>query len=163
MGVDWSTNLQLPLQDLYSRPVTVTPVASQPGGAAYAARGIFDTDGMDYPGLDGSIISNSRTILDIRTYEFPVWPIQHDIIDIPPDPDTVIEGGLFEVIDVNGFADGGGELTLVLRRIMSDRLCYMIVDDYFVGEPTFDSPALGIVSDYSVEEPTFDSPALTVT
>lgn len=146
MGVDWSRAVQLPLYNLYARPVVITPAASQPGGAAYPARGIFDTDGMDFPGMDGSIISNSRTILDIRTIEFPVWPIQSDIIDIPPDPGSTIEGGLFEVIDVNGFADGGGELTLTLRRIMADRLCYMIVDDYSVGSPSFDSPAITVSS-----------------
>lgn len=161
MGVDWSNQVQLPLYNMFARPITVTPYASQPGAPAYAARGIFDTDGMDFPGLDGSIISNSRTILDIRTIEFAVWPAQDDLIDIPPDPNSTIEGGVFEVLDINGFADGGGELTLTLRRVMPDKFVYAIVEDYFLGEPQFDSPIVTTGGSFSVNRPEFDSPEVS--
>jgi hypothetical protein len=118
MPVDFSTDVYLPAQELFGRVVTVTPLASQPGGPAYTARGIFDVDSIDVQALEGSIISETRVILDIREIEFAVLPLQGDLIDVPADSGLAPEGS-FEVLDAD--PNGGGETTLTLRRIVPSK------------------------------------------
>lgn len=117
MAVNFSTDLYLIGYNVFARPITVTPVASQPGQPAYANRGIFDSKETDILAENGSIVSDSVTILDIRMEEFPVLPMQHDIIDIPYHAGT--PGGTFEVLDLAGIGNAGGEITLTLREIRS--------------------------------------------
>ena len=49
--------------DVFARPVTITPIASQ-GVAApdYAARGYYDTRPFDVAALDGSVVTDQQTI-----------------------------------------------------------------------------------------------------
>ena len=115
MPVNWSEQLYKQAQDVYGRTVLVTPRVSQPVGVQYAARGIFDIDAMDVAALDGSIVSETNIVLDIRDAEFTVIPMQGDLIDIPADSGLPAEGQ-FEVVD--GDPNGGGETTLTLRRIV---------------------------------------------
>ncbi len=113
MAVNFSTLLYLPNFDMWSVPVTVRPSVSQPGAPDYAARGIFDTDDVDIAALDGSLISDQKTILDILEAEFTTLPVQGDHVVIPFDCNGKPQGE-FEVIDSN--TNGGGETTLTLRR-----------------------------------------------
>ena len=115
MPVNFSQQLYAMTQDTYSRVVTITPIASQPGGAQYTARGILDTEAMDVVTMDNAFVSETRVILDIRDAEFTVLPMQGDVIDIPADGDLPAEGQ-FEVVD--GDPNGGGETTLTLRRVV---------------------------------------------
>src|SRR4029077_11976939 len=100
MPVDFSTEVYLPAQNLYGRKITVTPTASQPGQPAYDARGILDVDAIDVGALDGSLVSETRIILDIREAEFAVLPLQGDVINIPADSGLPAEGS-FEVLDAD--------------------------------------------------------------
>jgi hypothetical protein len=109
-----STLVYLPCQDLFGRPVTITPIASQPGAPAYSARGIYGTRALDVMGLDASIISEQQTILDIRDDEFAVLPAQFDLVNIPA-TDSVPAEGDFEIKDAS--RNGGGETTLVIRKL----------------------------------------------
>lgn len=114
MAVDFSTLLYLPVFDMFSREVTFTPLVSQPGAPAYVARGIYTTNPVDIGGLDGStIISDQKTILDVRDNEFTVVPMQGDLVHIPQEGNIPAQGD-FEITD--GDANGGGETTLSLRR-----------------------------------------------
>jgi len=120
MGLDFSTLVYLPNFDMFARPVTVTPLASQPGAPAYTGRGIFDTRPVDVQGMDGSIISDQQSILDVRDAEFLKVPEQLDRIYIGPDPDAGATGnevGEYEVTDAE--SNGGGETTLIIRKIMA--------------------------------------------
>jgi hypothetical protein len=119
MAVNFSTLVYLPNFDMFARPITVTPLASQPGLPAYTARGIYDTRPIDVQGEDGSIISDQQTILDILEDEFSVIPEQLDQIHIPADVDAGRDLGDFEVINTE--TNGGGETTLVIRKIMASR------------------------------------------
>jgi hypothetical protein len=120
MAVNFSTLVYLPNFDMFARPINVTPLASQPGMPAYFARGIYDTRPVDVQALDGSIISDQQTILDVRDEEFSVVPEQLDRINIPPDADAGNVGvGDYEVTDTE--SNGGGETTLVLRKVMTSR------------------------------------------
>jgi hypothetical protein len=116
MPVNWSENLYKQTQDIYSRVIVVTPRASTSGGAPYAARGILDIEAIEVGALDGSIVSETRIVLDIRDSEFAVAPAQGDLIDIPGDSGLPVEGP-FEVVDSD--PNGGGETTLVLRRVVA--------------------------------------------
>jgi hypothetical protein len=114
MGLDYSAQVYEPAYDLFARTVTVTPVVSQPSMPAYSARGIYTTEDKEVIAEDGSVFVDQATILDIREIEFAVLPMQKDLIDIPVDG-TVVAEGTFEV--VSGSSNGGGETTLVIRKI----------------------------------------------
>ena len=62
------------------------------------ARGILDTREIDVVAIDGSIVSEQRTILDVRDAEFNTVPVQGDQIAIPADG-TLPDEGTWEVID----------------------------------------------------------------
>ena len=114
MAVNFSTMAKLPCQDMFAVPITVTPIASRPGGPAYAARGIFNTGSIDIGTTDGSVFSDQQTILDVRDAEFGnVPPAQFDRILIPFDCNGAPLGE-FEVTDAS--KDGGGQTTLTLRK-----------------------------------------------
>jgi hypothetical protein len=119
MPIDFSNEVYLITRNTFARDVTVTPIASQPGVPSFASYGIFDSKETDVLAEDGSIFSDSKTILDIRVEDFPVEPIQGDrvlVSDMPGAP-----GGFFEVADVGGKGNAGGELTLTLKRIVQTK------------------------------------------
>jgi hypothetical protein len=115
MGLNYSTLVYLPGFDMFARSITVTPVASQPGQPAYSARGIYHSGPIDVPLEDGSIFSDQRTTLDLRAAEFPIPPQQNDIVNIPVDDEGPALGD-FQILDIDD--NGGGELTLSLRKIV---------------------------------------------
>lgn len=117
MAVNFSTLVYLPNFDMFARPVTITPLASQPGMPSYTARGIYDTRPIDVQAEDGSIVSDQQTILDVLDAEFSVVPEQLDQIQIPFDPDGGPDLGTFEVVLTE--ANGGGETTLVIRKVVT--------------------------------------------
>lgn len=116
MAVDFSTMVYLPAFDAFARPVTIFPIASQPGAPSYSARGIYDTRPADVIAEDNSIYSDQQTILDIREAEFAILPVQFDRVTIPVDVDAGPGVGDFEVADAD--TNGGGETTLLLRKIV---------------------------------------------
>jgi hypothetical protein len=118
MAVNFSTDLYAAEQDTFGRPVTITPIASQPSQGSYQNRGIYDSGGMNIMLEDGSVFSDQYTILDIRAEEYPVPPQQEDQINIPYDPASGLQAvGDFEVTNV--IDNGGGELTLELKKIVA--------------------------------------------
>jgi hypothetical protein len=113
MSVNFSTMVKLPCQDMFAVPITVTPLASQPGQPAYSARGIFNTGAQDVALTDGSVFSDHQTILDVRDVEFDTVPMQGDRVTIPHDCNGAPLGE-FEITDIA--KDGGGQTTLSLRK-----------------------------------------------
>lgn len=124
MPVNFSDRVYLPCFDTFARMVTFSPLVSQAGQPAYAGRGIFDTVSIDVVALDGSIISEQRTILDIRDVEFGILPAQGDQVAIPADG-GLPDAGNWEVIDTS--RNGGGETTLMLRRMMTAKPALKLV------------------------------------
>lgn len=114
MAIDFGTQLYNPVYSQLARPVTFTPVASQPSASSYPARGIFGTEPLDVLAESNAIISDARTILDIIENEFPVLPAQGDIVDIPACI-TIPAAGTFEILDTDS---NGFETTLTLRRLV---------------------------------------------
>jgi hypothetical protein len=113
MAVGFSRDVYLVCQDAFSVPATFHPVFSQPDGASYDGRGIYDTRQLDVVAEDGSIFSDQQTIFDIRTAEFAILPQQKDRVTIPFDCNGVPLGD-FEIMDTT--LNGGGEMTLTLRK-----------------------------------------------
>jgi hypothetical protein len=113
MAVNFSREVYLICQDAFAVRATFHPAFSQPGGASYDGRGIYDTRQVDVMAEDGSIFSDQQTIFDIRTAEFAILPQQKDRVTIPFDCNGVPLGE-FEIIDTN--LNGGGEMTLTLRK-----------------------------------------------
>jgi hypothetical protein len=115
MAINWSRNVYQICQNAFSVPIMVHPIVSQPDGAAsYSARGIFHTRDLEVVAEDGGVFATQETILDIRTAEYAVVPVQKDRIYIPVDSNGEPQGE-FEVVDTS--VNGGGEMTLVIRKI----------------------------------------------
>jgi hypothetical protein len=124
MPVNFSDLVYLPNFNTFARAIFITPLASQPGQPVYQARGIFDTVPIDVVALDGSIISEQRTILDLREVEFAVLPVQGDQFAIPADG-GLPDAGNWEAIDTS--RNGGGETTLTLRKLMTAKPSLRVV------------------------------------
>jgi hypothetical protein len=107
MAVDFSAQVYLPGQNTFGRAIIVNGLQN---------RGILDTREIDVVAIDGSIISEQRTILDVRDAEFDTVPVQGDQIVIPADG-TLPDEGAWEVIDTA--RNGGGETTLTLRKLVT--------------------------------------------
>ena len=116
MPIDFSNEVYLVAFNTFARPITVTPIASQPGAPSYGGNGIFDSKETDVLTEDGSIFSDSKTILDVRIEDFPVRPLQGDLIAVSDMPGA--PGGMFEIADVAGVGNAGGELTLTLKALV---------------------------------------------
>jgi hypothetical protein len=99
----------LPNYEVFAVPVTFVTTSA----GTYTNRGIFTTELVDVPAMDGSIFQDQRTILDIRESEFSSIPAQRDHVIIPRDCNGVNQGE-WEIID--SWTNGGGETTFVLRK-----------------------------------------------
>jgi hypothetical protein len=66
----------------------------------------------DIVAMDGSVVSEQKTILDVLEREFDVLPVQQDRLFIPEE--HMPEEGWWEVGATE--RNGGGETTLTLRR-----------------------------------------------
>jgi hypothetical protein len=119
MAINWSTQVYAPQYDTFARPVTFTPVKSQPNEVAYSGRGIYGTVSLDVMGEDATVFSDARTILDVLESEYTVVPMQGDRVNIPADSGMPALGD-FEIIDAN--TNGGGETTLFLRKWLPDSI-----------------------------------------
>jgi hypothetical protein len=113
VGVDFGSLVYAPNFEVWGRPVTITPLASQPTAPAYSARGIFDTEDYEVPMEDGTIFSDQKPILDIVEAEFPVLPRKGDRIDIADDAEGPGPGS-YVVVDASS---NGVETTLNLRKL----------------------------------------------
>ena len=114
-GVNFSSLIYAPNFDMWAVSLSVNPVASQPTGAAYSGRGIYDSRSQMIALEDGSIIQTQDTIVDILASEFPIPPEQNDIITIPTDSNGAPLGE-FQV--TNAWNNAGGEITLTLRKMV---------------------------------------------
>lgn len=113
--LDFSKTVLAACQAVFGDPVTYHPVASAPGMAPFAARGIFEADHELIEDMTGSHamggrnldvpLSTTAPILGIRQSEFPVQPKQDD--------EVTIRGVVYVVFDVK--PDAEGETILVLR------------------------------------------------
>jgi len=166
MGVNFATWVYEPCFDTFARTLTYTPLVSQPGVPAFAARGIFDTNERDVQGLDDNIFTDAKTELDIYMPEWSVLPLQGDQVTIPWEDD--VDGGDFLVSDVYGHGNAGGELTLCLQRIVPTKAVLpsiiLSTGTFYIDSPEIPRPKCLTVQSvlhinaYSIGSPAFATP-----
>jgi hypothetical protein len=115
LAINFSTMIYGPCQDQFGRTCIFTSAT----GDSYSGtnRGIYDSTTLNVALEDGSILSDQNTILDIRAIEFPVLPAQDDTVSIPYDPISQLPDlGSYQIINL--WHNGGGEITLQLRKLV---------------------------------------------
>jgi len=124
MAIDFSSLVLAPNMDAFARPVTITPLKSQPNAAPYDARGIWTMTSVGIATEDSGILSSTTLHFGIRLSEFAIAPKQGDWItskasQIPLaywqgdiDPNSIIDF----IID-NFSPDGQGGSQLTLKRV----------------------------------------------
>lgn len=106
MPVDFSALVSRPVMDTFGRSVTVDPVVSDPGGAAYEARGAFHRAYESVFVAEGVTQTATSPMLDIRLAEFTIPPAKGDHI--------TVDGTEYQVTDFQ--PDGQGRADLVLKE-----------------------------------------------
>ncbi len=102
--MDFSSLVLAPAMAVFAQPITVTPVASQPGAPAYPARGSWSWKPAEEELPDGTYHSTNQPALGIRLADFAVPPKQNDTV--------VTAQGAFTIIDVVPDGQGGADLKL---------------------------------------------------
>lgn len=106
--MDFSSLVLNPAMLVFGQSITVTPVASQPGKPAYAARGVYASKAVQIPLENGGYHSTVQPTLGIRLADFIVAPMQDDVV-------TLGALGTLEIADV--IPDGQGGADCVLRDL----------------------------------------------
>src|SRR5690606_1746377 len=110
--VDFNEVVGGPTQDVFARPIIVTPLKSQPGAAPYAARGIYDERPLDIDLADGAgELSTADITAGVRRCEFTVPPVAGDHVEIPAHL-TYPVAGTFTIDDVKYDGQGGDMWTI---------------------------------------------------
>lgn len=112
--IDFDSLVLSPVQDIFARPIIVTPLQSQPGAPPYNARGVWSAKPADVLLEDGSVLNSQDLTLGIRKSEFAVMIEQGDTIEIPaagPYPRV----GICAIDKFN--VDGQGGVELVLKIV----------------------------------------------
>ena len=103
--IDFDALVLAPLQNLFGKPIIVTPIASQPGVAPYVARGDLRIQNVDMP-LEDGIMSTQVITMGVRKADFAVF--------VAPG-DTILAGGKPYLIDDTD-DDAQGHSILTLKR-----------------------------------------------
>jgi hypothetical protein len=101
--VDFDALVLAPCMNTFAVSFTVEPVASQPRGVPYAARGVWAVRNVDVDTQEGITSTEVRT-LGVRISEFPVLPIARDRI--------LFQDAAHMITDVDEDGQGGAVLTL---------------------------------------------------
>jgi len=114
--MDFSLLIYSPNFTQWARPITFSPIVSNPSAGSSSARAIWHCDLQEDMLEDGSLLVSQRINIDILESEFPILPQQLDQVTIPADGGAPAEGS-FEVLSVT--RNGGGETNLVLRKLVA--------------------------------------------
>lgn len=127
MGIDFSALVLAPAMATFAKPVTITPLASQPLAAPYCARGIWSVISTTIIGEMGNPFSTVNLKFGIRWADYPAAaPAQGDWItvaakDLPLgywegqiDPNAAIDF----IID-NVTPDGQGGAEMIVKRVVT--------------------------------------------
>ena len=124
MSIDFSSLCLAPQMAVFGRPVTVTPLLSQPHAAPYPLKGIFTITSVDIPTEDGGFFSSVSLKFGLRMSDCPIPVLQGDwistsVVNLPLgywqgsiDPTIILD---FMVNNMT--PDGQGGATCVLKRV----------------------------------------------
>jgi hypothetical protein len=108
MPVDFPNLVHLPCQDVFGEEILVNPTYSRPGHAPYKARGIFRSLSLDVALLDGTILDEQRTTIDIRIADFKgqPTPFPRDIV--------TVRGIRYTLTEVDDDGQGGQIIRMIV-------------------------------------------------
>jgi len=128
MPVDFSATVLSAGMSTFAIPVTIDPIASQPGEMPYPARGVFTDQARDLVLDDGAVLSTQDVKIGIRAADMledgsPMWrvlPARGDRCTFKTDGSgrPLPEARLMWVSEVG--EDGQGGYVLNLRRDIPD-------------------------------------------
>ena len=107
MAVDFSGLVLAPCLAIFGEDIVVTPTASRPGAAPYAARGIYLEVSTQIELADGQIMSSAEKKCGLRLADFTIEPRQGDTI--------FMRGARWAIDDTD--QDGQGGMTCDLKEI----------------------------------------------
>lgn len=112
--IDLDRLILRPALAAFSRPITYSPLVSQPGAPAFRARGVYDETPVDIGTEGDGIMSSVNITLGIRLSEFAVPPMQGDRLTIPAHLSLPAVGDC--IVD-NLDRDGNGGGILALKKV----------------------------------------------
>jgi hypothetical protein len=103
MPINWDALVLAPCENVFGEPATYTPAA----GGSFSITGVFDRAYKEVGLIDLDIGANTvQPVLGVRAAQFPVPPVQGDMVFIPSVNIT------YYVRDVR--PDGHGSIKLML-------------------------------------------------
>lgn len=108
--INFSALVLRPSQTTFARPITVTPLVSQPGVPAYEARGIWASKPINV-NMEEGIMSSNEMRLSVRLSEFGVAIAPGDRVEIDAYR-SLPRVGVCLVDDTDEDGQGGTDLTL---------------------------------------------------
>lgn len=121
--IDFADLVLGPCMDVFSVPITVTPVQSQPMAAPYSARGSLHIDNIEVAADNGELFATRVLKCGINMSEFTYPPVQYDVLtlltsDLPMGyvKDIATPGSTVDFTIDNARPDGQGGMTLILKR-----------------------------------------------
>jgi len=162
--VDFDALVLKPCEDTFSRPITVTPLMSQPGQPSYAARGIYTKKPVDVATEGGAVFSDHQPTLGIRYSEFQVKPLARDLVAIPAYLQWPVIGN-FEIITIDDDSEGHGRCWL--RRLLPTAPQIFSSLRLATGSPGIDTPQLTQLHELTVSpelasgSPALDTPVMS--
>lgn len=110
--IDFDALVLKPAMNTFARPITVFPLASQPGAPAYPARAVWRLErNVDLALEDGGVLSSDVLTLGARLSEFVVPPQAGDQVDVPLSG-AMPALGLYYIDDTDDDGEGGTKWTL---------------------------------------------------
>jgi hypothetical protein len=109
--IDFDALVLAPCEEVFARPITVTPLVSQPGEPAYGARGIWSSKPVQVALENGALLSTKDLTLGIRLAEFTVPVKAGDQIEIDAHL-SLPRIGVCEIENTSDDGQGGRELAL---------------------------------------------------
>lgn len=122
MSVDLSALVLGPCMDAWAKPVTITPVKSQPTAAPFGMRGVWIVDNINLVADNGAPFSSRTIKFGIKLDELSIPLAQGDYIrtlasDLPMGyVRDVVPGAVVDFIIDNDQPDGQGGVVLILKR-----------------------------------------------
>jgi hypothetical protein len=123
MPIDFSALVLGPCMNTFAKGVSVTPIASNPMGAPYTARGIWIVENVTVMADYEAPVSSRNIKFGIKLDDFPFPPAQGDYVtvavkDLPMGykADNLDPSASVDFVIDNDQPDGQGGSTLFLKR-----------------------------------------------
>ncbi|WP_407529430.1 head-tail joining protein [Methylobacterium oryzisoli] len=123
MGLDFSTLVLGPNQDIFGTRAVLTPVRSAPGMAPVSIRGIFRLTPADYTNEMGEVTRMDNYTFDVRVTELPVSVTRGDkLSNIDSNEIPFLKDLVFTIEDTGDDGFGAQSWVIKAENIRGGRL-----------------------------------------